>query len=191
MDTLEQFLADNVGQTLTPELIKTAISLVPCLATSRPLGTCKPVDADLPSYPRLITSESTRFVEWVANMVDAAVWDHAYGMGMVDINGDIVCGVVFEDYNGVNASIHVAGIGKYWLSRTFLYSVFDYAFNQLKLKRLTGLVAQGNDAALRFDLNLGFKVEAILKDAHQTGDIYLLVMRPEDCRYLKQECANG
>lgn len=191
MDTLEQFLTENVGQLLTPDLAKTIMSLVPRLATSENLGICQPQDAVAPDYPRLITNESKRFIDWVAKQVWSVPWSSAYGMGLIDKNGDILCGVVLEDYNKVSASIHVAGVGKYWLNKHFLYSVFDYTFNQLKLKRLTGLVAQGNDAALRFDLGLGFKVEAVLKDAHQDGDIYLLVMRPEDCRYLNQERHNG
>lgn len=184
MEKLELYLADNLGQELTADMAKSIVSMVPRLATSESIAVCQPSPAILPAHPSLVTNQSKRFIDWVARQVGSVAWDHAYGMGMVDDDGEILCGVVLEDYNQVNASIHVAGIGKYWLNRTFLYSVFDYTFNQLKLKRLTGLVAQGNDAALRFDMHLGFQVEAVLRDAHQDGDIYLLVMRREDCRYL-------
>lgn len=183
MEKLENFLSVRVGQVLTSEMVLTIVSLIPRLATSDSIEILPPPHA-ANQYPRLITDQSKRFVDWVAKQVGSVSWDHAYGMGMEGEDGEIYCGVVLEDYNQVNASIHVAGIGKHWLSRTFLHAVFDYTFNQLKLKRLTGLVAQGNDAALRFDLHLGFKVEAVLKDAHQEGDMYLLVMRREDCRFL-------
>lgn len=186
MDKLDQYLTDNLGQELTAATKETILSLVPRLATSESIAISLPEPARFPQNTdaRMVTDQSRRFVEWVARQVGSVPWDHAYGMGLVDADGEILCGVVLEDYNQVNACIHVAGIGKYWLSRTFLYAVFDYAFNQLKLKRLTGLVAQGNDAALRFDLHLGFRVECVLTDAHPDGDIYLLVMRRSDCRFL-------
>ena len=184
MEKLDQYLSERVGQVLTADMVSMIVSLVPRLATSDSIAIFQPPHASLQEYPRMVTDQSKRFIDWVAKQVGSVPWDHAYGMGMMNEDGEIYCGIVLEDYNQVNASIHVAGIGNYWLSRTFLNSVFDYTFNQLKLKRLTGLVAQGNDAALRFDLRLGFKVEAVLKDAHQDGDIYLLVMRREDCRFL-------
>ncbi|MFZ6813528.1 GNAT family N-acetyltransferase [Undibacterium sp. Rencai35W] len=166
-------------------MISTIKSLVPVLSTAESILHETPSAAiNIADDKRLITNQPQRFIQFVADMIGSEPWGNAYGMGMVNARGEIVCGVVFEDYNRASACIHVAGIGKYWLSRTFLYAVFDYAFNQLKLKRLTGLVAQGNDAAYNFDLHLGFKLEHVLKDAHPNGDIYLLVMRPEDCRYL-------
>lgn len=188
MRALEQYLSLHVGATVTPEMVVTVLSLVPRLSTADAMRNQTPAQAIAVSQgsngKRLVVDQPERFIQFVASMTGSAAWSHAYGMGMVDDDGQIVCGVVLEDYNGACACIHVAGIGKHWLNRTFLHAVFDYAFNQLKLKRLTGLVAQGNDAAYNFDIHLGFKVESVLKNAHPNGDIYLLVMRPEDCRFL-------
>jgi RimJ/RimL family protein N-acetyltransferase len=57
----------------------------------------------------------------------------------------------------------------------------------LKLKRLTGLVPASNAAALRFDQHIGFQVEATLADGAKDGDLIVLRMRREDCRYLPPE----
>lgn len=185
MKQLARYLEQSLGQVLTRELMTGVLQRVPRLATSESIFHTKPAAADLGGG--MVTDQPDRFIQWVADQCNSEPWGHAYGMGMVDQNGEIICGVVLEDYNGANASIHVAGIGRKWCSRRFLNAVFDYTFRQLKLKRLTGLVAQGNDAALRFDLKLGFRIDHILKDAHPDGDIYLLVMRPEDCRYLPEK----
>lgn len=98
-------------------------------------------------------------------------------------DGRIVGGVLFEDYNGVNVFMHVAGIGN-WLSRHMLSVTFDYVFNQLNCLRVTGVVSASNDAARRFDEKLGFVKEAILRDAAPDGDLIIYCMRREDCRWL-------
>lgn len=185
MRVLEQYLSRHVGAVVTPEMVVAILAMVPKFSTGSEILTPEKAIANT-AGTRLVVDQPQRFIEFVSAQCGSVPWAHAYGMGMVSADNDIVCGVVLEDYNGACACIHVAGIGKYWLSRTFLHAVFDYAFNQLKLKRLTGLVAQGNDAALNFDISLGFKLEHVLKDAHPNGDIYLLVMRPEDCRYLPE-----
>ncbi|MEN6526405.1 MAG: GNAT family protein, partial [Candidatus Polarisedimenticolia bacterium] len=99
-------------------------------------------------------------------------------------NGELVGGVVFECFTGTNANIHVAGSGSYWMTRVFLFAVFGYAFNQLKLKRLTGYVEAANTRALGFNRKLGFTQEAVLKDAVPSGDVMIMCMRREDCRFI-------
>jgi RimJ/RimL family protein N-acetyltransferase len=68
--------------------------------------------------------------------------------------------------------------------------VFDYPFNQAKVKRITGLVGEGNIEARKFDEHIGFKLEARLAGAHPTGDLLIYVMRREDCRFLRAPYAN-
>lgn len=185
MKQLARYLEQSLGQVLTRELMTGVLQRVPRLASADSIFHITPPPAS--SANRLIKDQSARFIDWVAQQCASEPWSHAYGMGMLDEHGEILCAVVLEDYNGANASIHVAGVGGHWCNRHFLHGVFDYAFHQLKLKRLTGLVAQDNQAALRFDLRLGFQIEHVLKDAHPNGDIYMLVMRPEDCRYLPEK----
>ncbi len=99
-------------------------------------------------------------------------------------DGELIAGVAYTDYNGVNISMHVYGEGN-WLKRQFLWAAFDYPFNQLNLKRVTGVVGEGNNRARRFDEHLGFKLEARLKDAHPTGDLLIYSMFKDECRFLK------
>lgn len=104
--------------------------------------------------------------------------------------GEIRAGVVYNDYNGVNLCMHVASDGtKQWLRREYLWTCFDYPFNQARVSRVTGLVGEGNIEARRFDEHLGFKLETRLKGAHPTGDLLVYVMWRDDCKWLREKNA--
>ena len=100
-------------------------------------------------------------------------------------NGELIAGVVYDEYNGANVNMHVAAEGTNWLTRNYLRVAFGYPFNHLKVKRVTALVSSANERALRFDEHLGFRREAVLKDAASDGDLIILVMRPEFCRWIR------
>jgi RimJ/RimL family protein N-acetyltransferase len=55
---------------------------------------------------------------------------------------------------------------------------------QLGVKRITGIVAESNLAARKFDEHIGFVLETRLKDAHPQGDLLIYVMTPDQCRWL-------
>lgn len=99
--------------------------------------------------------------------------------------GKIVAGVLYQEYNGPNVCAHIA-IEKGGMNRRFLSIIFDYPFNQLGVKRITGYVAESNHAARKLDEHLGFELEATLKDAHPEGDLLIYKMTADKCRWLKE-----
>lgn len=127
-------------------------------------------------------------VRWVAARTGEH-GEHPYGAARGigwERDGRLVGGVVFNDYNGPNVCMHVASDRtRRWLTRRFLWTVFDYPFVQLNCTRVTGLVGEGNHDARRFDEHIGFTLETRLKDAHPTGDMLVYVMRRQDCRWLQ------
>jgi RimJ/RimL family protein N-acetyltransferase len=143
------------------------------------------IPSEPPAQDRLLTDQHARVAAWVAERVGCCehAWAEYTTIGL-EREGELVGGAVFESFTGTNANIHVAGSGPYWMTRTFLFAVFDYAFNQLKLKRLTGYVEAANTRALDFDRKLGFKDEAVLEDAMPSGDVIILCMRAEHCRFI-------
>lgn len=100
------------------------------------------------------------------------------------VEGELVGGVVYSSYTGRSCELHVAGFRKRWVNRSLLWVTFAYPFLQLNLEKIFARVQASNEAALQFDLNIGFEVEATLKDVYQDGDMYILSMRKEDCRHL-------
>ncbi len=109
------------------------------------------------------------------------------GIGMLR-DGELIAGCVFNEWNGVNINMHVAAIGKDWMTKAYLWTCFYFPFEQLKVKRITGFVEDDNEQALRFDKHLGFKYETKISQAYEhdgkIGDIIVLCMRREDCRWL-------
>ena len=183
----------NQGQVLTPELIAGIV-----LATQqeeRLAAALPPIalpSGYVPSFPlrpsdkRLVLDDHPRVAAFVAQQAGCEMtWAGYFGIGL-EQDGELVAGVILESYTGRNANIHVAGIGKHWLNRNFLLTVFDFCFNRLGLQRLTGLVEADNAAALRFDTHLGFRLEYTMPDGGRHGDCHILVMRREDCRYLPE-----
>lgn len=115
--------------------------------------------------------------------------DLMYSAGMQGIgikrDGVLVGGVMYTDYNKSNIWMHVAGTdGMQWASKAFVRAAFRYPFQQLGVKRVTGWVEASNEKARRLDEHLGFKQEAVLKNAAQDGgDVIIYVMFREDCKY--------
>lgn len=196
MDTLDIILRRNLGQVLTPELIAGILHAAgpPELEAALPT-LAVPADPQIPPWAArwdtesryLVIDDHTRVAQWVAERAgcSAHAWAGYVGIG-VEQAGELLGGVVLESFTGSNANIHVAGVGRHWLNRALLFTVFDYAFNQLGLRRLTGYVQANNTNALRFDTHLGFVQEAIIRDGAPSGDVIVLAMYPETCRYLRR-----
>ena len=129
-------------------------------------------------------------VDWVAKQMKRG---DGYGLSSglgIEENGELIAGVVYNEFNHVNINAHIAGIGKSWLTKEFLWMIFDYPFNQLKAKRISAFIEDENIEAIKFDEHLGFKYETRLKDAYINGDILVYVMRKEDCKWLKLKRVN-
>lgn len=103
-------------------------------------------------------------------------------------DGQIVGGIYYEDFNGANVTCHIASEGAAWLSKKFLWMIFDYPFRQLGAKRMTAPIVSNNAASINFVEKLGFVREANLQDAHPEGDLIIYRLFADDCRWHKRYC---
>ena len=95
---------------------------------------------------------------------------------------------LYTDFNSVNVFGSVAAEpGKHWLNRDFLWYCFRYPFIQMGVNRITSFVASTNEEAIRFDTHLGFTLEATLKGAHPDGDLLVMTMHKDQCRWLNHK----
>jgi hypothetical protein len=46
-----------------------------------------------------------------------------------------------------------------------------------------------NDEAIKLNRHLGFQDKALIEDAHEHGDLLLMTMRKEDCKWLNLQCS--
>lgn len=141
---------------------------------------------------RIILNEPHRVCRWVSEQMQANFL-HAVGIGL-EKDGVIIAGVVYDQWNGPNICAHIAAVpGSHWMTREYLWMIFAYPFNQLGVRRITGLVSESNMAARKFDESLGFKLETRLVGAAVGGDMLVYRMFRDECRFLNQryEVPNG
>ena len=125
-------------------------------------------------------------VEWIAKRTNEfGRFGTDIGIGWAR-SGKLVAGVAYADWNGPNVVCHIASNGsKAWATRKYLWAIFNYPFNQLKVKRITVCVGEGNSASRRFVRHLGFTLEATLDSAHPSGDLLVYRLWRHDCRFLR------
>jgi RimJ/RimL family protein N-acetyltransferase len=137
--------------------------------------------------PKQIVYNYPEVYDFVKDIYPFAPSLTATGIGLKE-DGQMIAGVLFEDYNGVNIHMHVAALpGRRWMTREYLFTCFAYPFVQLGCNRITGTVEASNLDARRFDEHLGFTQEALLKGAARDGgDVIIYVMFREHCRFIKE-----
>jgi hypothetical protein len=106
-------------------------------------------------------------------------------------DGILVAGVMYDEYTGSSISMHARIDSPRSITRRFWWMCFDYAFNQLGVKRVTGMVRETNARSNKLVSHLGGRIEAILSDYFPDGDGIVYIMRREDCRCLKLEASHG
>jgi hypothetical protein len=135
----------------------------------------------------LVLDQKEAIGAWVARQVgQTCEWGSFYALGVMR-EGEIIAGVVFNNYNGANATAHIAIARQTRLVHKMIEASFDYAFNFCKLKRLTGMVPSNEPKILAFDKHIGFEEEFVMKDGAPGADMHVLVMWPDKCRWLRKE----
>jgi hypothetical protein len=86
--------------------------------------------------------------------------------------------------------MHIAAVSEVnWMNRDLLWAAFDYPFNKLGVSVILGQICGSNEDALKLNRHLGFKVVAEIADAHMDGDLVIMAMKREDCRWLDISCS--
>lgn len=108
------------------------------------------------------------------------------GIGL-ERDGELVCGVIYEGYNRQSIWVHIAAEpGSRWLNREYLRFCTAYPFGLCKVNMVLAYIEATNAPALRFAHHLGFKEECRITEAAEAGgDVVILKMRKQDCKYTK------
>jgi len=99
--------------------------------------------------------------------------------------GNLMGGVIYDGFTGGCIFMHQASFSRNWLIGNMMWIVFDYPFNKLGVNKVAGTINSNNEELLDFNLRLGFKEEARIKDAYRNGDMIVLTMDRTSCRWLK------
>ena len=135
----------------------------------------------------LVFDQKERVGTWVAKQVEqSASWGDFYAMGVEHL-GELIAGIVFNNFNGVNATCHIAVAKATRELPELLHHASQYAFRQCGLRRLTGMVPASKPKVLAFDRHLGFEEEfAMPQAAADGGALVILVLWPHKCRWLEK-----
>ena len=79
--------------------------------------------------------------------------------------GELVGGIVFNNFNLSNATCHIAVSKPNRLFLEMLDHAFMYAFRTCSLRRLTGLVEVQTEKSLKIIKHLGFVEESVMRQA--------------------------
>lgn len=106
-------------------------------------------------------------------------------LGLIDQGGRTWAAVIYTDYSRFNICMHVASEGAQWMTKSFLFAVFDYPFNQLGCDRVTAFVASKNSRSRHFCERIGFLKEGTLREAHHGDDLIAYGMLKRECRWIE------
>lgn len=140
------------------------------------------------SQYRILLGEDDRVGEWVFSRTsEHSVWVPGTGRAIgFEKNSELIAGVAYFLYNGVNVWTAIAQVDHRWINRTTLWAIFAYPFTQLKVKRISALVDASNTRSRRFIEHLGFQHEATLVGASDRGGDQLVYrMFERECRWLQ------
>ena len=131
----------------------------------------------------IITGRDDLVVPWVLERAGGTTFSDGASIGYATDKG-LVAGALYDNFNGANINISLAGEGRNWLNREFLWFLCYYPFEQLKVRRVTALIAESNQASIKFSKHIGFVHEATLENAHPSGDLLVYKMLKENCKWL-------
>jgi L-amino acid N-acyltransferase YncA len=128
--------------------------------------------------------------EWATEKLNLVLPQDAVCLGQV-IDNELRAVVVYCNFQGKSCQTHICSVGSNWMSKEFLWAMFDYPFEKMGLKVILGVISGNNEKSLKLSRKLGFKDVAKIPDAHDDGDLVILTMRPDECRWLTLGARNG
>lgn len=130
--------------------------------------------------------DRSRVLEWAEARLPGIDMERAQGIGVADPKtGEMIAAAIFHNFRGHDVEIGFAADSPRWAQRGVVRAIFDYVFNQLGCVRVTTIIAETNNRALRLNDGLGFVREGRHPNGMAPGVAAIsLGMQKEDCRWL-------
>jgi hypothetical protein len=146
-------------------------------------GLCLPASGDF--VKRILVGHEEVFGPWLMDRISGQ-WIPGRGsvIGLWEDGIGPIAACLYESCNGASILGHLAGVGRKWMNREFLWYCFHYPFEELKVNKILGLVESDNLEARKLDEHLGFRLEATLENAAPNGDLLIYSMTKDQCKWL-------
>lgn len=127
-------------------------------------------------------------VDWVIGQIsDKIGFDNPIGMGVMSDDGEILAGVVLDNYriesNSICASIAITDAKAF--SKRIINALFDTAFIKIGVERITCMIEVDNHKSNSLTSRLGFTQEGVMRRASfNKKDLVVYGMLKEDCKWI-------
>lgn len=132
---------------------------------------------------QVVTADQDYMRAWLGNKLGEILPENTTCIGQ-EKDGNLVAVVGYCGFRSKSCVCHIASVGENWMSKDFLWAIFDYPFNKLGVSVILITISSNNEDSLKFSRHLGFVDKAYIEDAHEDGDLVILAMRREQCRQL-------
>ena len=116
--------------------------------------------------------------------IDVPAPDRGATIGWVR-NGQIVAGVMYERYTGSSVVASIAVLPGSRMSAEFLWTIFDYPFNQLEVDVMLVFIEAVNIKSKQMVEKMGFVQCASVSGVFPSGSMVIYTIEKSQCRYLK------
>lgn len=137
---------------------------------------------------RVLTGHEDLFGPWMVNILDGGKWLPGRGsiIGLWDDDKGPIAASLYEASNGASIMLHTVSDGsRSWLNREYLWFVFYYPFEQLRVKKIVCPVEDDNIGCIRFIKHIGFTKEATLVGCAPKGDLSIYTLAKDQCKWLQ------
>lgn len=98
---------------------------------------------------------------------------------------ELLGGVIYTNYTGRSLQMHMAGFAPAWATLHFMWSIYDFPFNVLKVERVIATVPSTNERSMKITQQMGFEYTTTIPGVVPWGDMEILSMSRAQCRWLK------
>lgn len=97
-------------------------------------------------------------------------------------------GVIYQGYTKNSVETHIAGFAPNWMTRDFLWVIFDYPFIQLQCRVIFAQIPERNHKSIDFVTKLGFENFISIPDVYPDCGVAVMRLYKNDCRWLNIRC---
>ena len=139
---------------------------------------------------RITTENQSQLRDWLSEVGKFEYPQETACIGQ-EKDGKLIAVLGYNNLTPNSCQIHVASTDVYWLNKDLLFAIFDYPFNKLGVKVILAPIYKGNTKSLNLCRKLGFEQVADIPYGHPEGDLIVVAMKRNQCRWLQQGEGNG
>ena len=139
---------------------------------------------------QIVTDNQSYLIEWLSK---AGKYDYSQNTACIgqEKDGKLIAVVGYNNFLPNSCQMHIASTDVLWPTKDFLFAVFDYPFNKLEVKVIIAPICKGNVKPLNMCRKLGFEQVADIPYGHPDGDLIVVTMKRNQCKWLQQGESNG